>query len=185
MAVDPLKIDESRLETTFESDSVVVHTSYETDRAVKRRRVEVRSRWTRIKEIGSGAFGVVWLEKNEGGDKRAVKGLFRRLMKAQKIDFSRELQALTELREVSVSNLFSACTRLTVMISINSSLYSSSAGTMTKSISISRWSTSSMVTWGDISRSLDRKQERRLRRSLTNFWKGLQSYMKSGSVIAI
>lgn len=112
MAIDPLKLSASKLETTFEGDDVVVHTSYEADRAVKRRMVEVKSRWKRIRELGSGTFGVVWLEEKEGGGKRAVKSLFRQLMSAQKIDYSRELQALVELREVNPSGDLRACKSL-------------------------------------------------------------------------
>lgn len=53
-------------------------------------------RWTRDKDLGSGAFGLVWLEKRDGGALRAVK-------QVPKSDIwnKRELLALTELGEVS------------------------------------------------------------------------------------
>lgn len=58
----------------------------------------VRKIWRREKDIGIGAFGTVWLEKERSGESRAVKRVSRR---AFKVDSSRELEILADLRGVS------------------------------------------------------------------------------------
>lgn len=75
------------------SKGSVVHSTY------KPGLPETKIEWKREKVIGSGGFGIVWLEKNGGGELRAVKSLPKRNFKA---NFLREVDALAELRNVSV-----------------------------------------------------------------------------------
>lgn len=60
--------------------------------------MEVKTKWTREKELGSGAFGIVWRER-EGVSKelRAVKVIPKRLVNI------REIEALAELQDVGLS----------------------------------------------------------------------------------
>lgn len=92
------RIDRYRLETAFDGDDVI-HTTYKSDLAAGRRKVEIKTRWKRKKDIGEGGFGVVSLEEAEGGTEvRAVKRLYRG---AQRVDWSRELNTLAKLKDVS------------------------------------------------------------------------------------
>lgn len=107
MAANPLGVDEFKLETTFGSGGIVVHTSLEEQTAFPFQyfqfywKTKVRSRWKKVRLIGSGGFGKVWLQENESGSKRAVKGVKRQRLRDGNVDISRELQLLAELREVS------------------------------------------------------------------------------------
>lgn len=97
MSVPASTIDRFKVETTF-GDGYVVHTTYEWEfstRGPKR-----SSTWEEVRRIGSGAFGSVWLEKEqEGGLLRAVKRLQRASL--QRVEFSREIQALIAVGDVS------------------------------------------------------------------------------------
>lgn len=75
------------------SEDTVVHIT---------RNSEVGARWKREKEVGAGAFGTVYLEKDEVGELRAVKSLPKRMFRA---DVLREVHALVELRDVGAFNL--------------------------------------------------------------------------------
>lgn len=83
-----------KFQTTFDNDSVE-HTTHRSDVRSKQRRVVVKTRWTREKELGSGAFGIVWREREkESKELRAVKIIPKRLLNL------REVEALTELQDV-------------------------------------------------------------------------------------
>lgn len=61
-------------------------------------------KWTRVKTLGSGSFGVVWLEKSTVGQLRAVKRIIRPSLdqngRPSHPSFERELQTLVELKKV-------------------------------------------------------------------------------------
>lgn len=76
------------------SKNAVVHTTY---RSEGQKRVKTEAKWTREKEVGAGAFGTIWLERN-GSELRAVKSLRTRMFR---VDFLREIDALAKLRDVS------------------------------------------------------------------------------------
>lgn len=97
-----LKVDRYKLETVIYEDHVV-HTTYKTDLAARQRKVTVEEKWTRKKEIGVGGFGVVLLEQEEGGQLRAIKKLPLGL---PNVDYSRELNTLARLTDVSVFSTF-------------------------------------------------------------------------------
>lgn len=89
------KIDLFKLETTF-GDGYVVNSTFEWDMSQKHTRL---STWWEQRLLGSGAFGSVWLEKNEqGGQLRAVKRLNPRA--TMNLAFSHELLALITLADV-------------------------------------------------------------------------------------
>lgn len=59
-------------------------------------------KWERVRQLGVGGFGVVWLERESTTrELRAVKRLQLEQLLAQKIDIKRELQTLIALRDVS------------------------------------------------------------------------------------
>lgn len=103
-------LDKYKFRTTFHPDSVE-HTTHTSNLRSRQRRVEVKTKWTREKELGSGAFGVVWKEREEKSKElRAVKIILRRLINV------REVEALAELQNVGRSpvtgHLFRSLTSL-------------------------------------------------------------------------
>lgn len=101
MTADTSKVDRYKLETTFDGD-YVTHTIHKSNLGMAQRTIEVKERWKRTKDIGSGSFGVVWLEEQEGGGGhlRAVKKIARNF---KGVDYSRELATLAKLKDVSIS----------------------------------------------------------------------------------
>lgn len=95
MAVQISTLDRFKVETKF-GDGYVVQTTY--DWVFSERRVKETTTWTEVEELGSGAFGSVWLEKTEGGQLRAVKKLRRDSL--MRTGFSQELVALVTLADV-------------------------------------------------------------------------------------
>lgn len=99
MAVPTSTIDHFKVETTF-GDGYVIHTTYEWEFST--RGPKQSSTWEEVRRIGSGAFGSVWLEKEQdGGQLRAVKRLQRASL--PRVEFSREIQALIAVGDVSCS----------------------------------------------------------------------------------
>lgn len=60
--------------------------------------MRTEKRWTKESELGYGTFGEVWLEKNQKGEARAVKGVKKR--KDTGIDYYKELLAMAKLSKV-------------------------------------------------------------------------------------
>lgn len=86
-------IDRYRLRTTFRRDSTEHH-RYISDRARGVRRLTEVKRWQRVKEIGRGGFGEVFLERERSGDFRAVKEIRKQRYGSTSIDYLRELLAM-------------------------------------------------------------------------------------------
>lgn len=99
MAFPISKLDRFKLETEF-NDGYVVHTTYDWEYSTKGPKKS--STWKEVKQIGSGAFGSVWLEKETGGQLRAVK----RLQQHSAVGFSQELLALITVTDVSSPRVF-------------------------------------------------------------------------------
>lgn len=92
------RLDKYKLETEFHDDYVTSPT-YEWNLSEKRQSGLLK--WKREKVLGSGAFGTVWLEKEEtDGRLRAVKIL--RQGDVVGTGFSQELLALITLMDVRV-----------------------------------------------------------------------------------
>jgi len=60
-----------------------------------RRTIRSEKRWIKQNELGYGTFGEVWLEKNQKGETRAIKGVRKR--KNTGIDYYKELLAMAKL----------------------------------------------------------------------------------------
>lgn len=98
------KLDNFKLETKF-GDGYVENRTYEWQYSTKR--AAGLKRWEKVKMIGAGAFGSVWLEKEQaGGQLRAVKMIQRHAIDTT--GFSQELAALITLSDV--------CTRFALTI---------------------------------------------------------------------
>lgn len=97
MATPISKLDNFKLETRF-GDGYVDNSTYEWNLSTKR--ATGLKRWTRVKMIGAGTFGSVWLEKELGGQLRAVKMIQRHVIDTT--GFSQELAALITLSDVCI-----------------------------------------------------------------------------------
>lgn len=96
MATPISKLDNFKLETRF-GVGYVENSTYEWKYST--RRATGLKRWERVKMIGAGGFGSVWLEKERsGGQLRAVKMIQRHVIDTT--GFSQELAALITLSNV-------------------------------------------------------------------------------------
>lgn len=89
------KFDPFKLETVF-GDGYIDNKTYEWEGSTKR--PTGVQRWRQVKMIGAGAFGSVWLEKERGGQLRAVKIIQQHVI--HEIGFTQELAALIMLSDV-------------------------------------------------------------------------------------
>jgi hypothetical protein len=105
----PDLVRDSKLETIFCRGYTqhVYHVSGFTPRQRKMRKEE---RWVRGNNLGSGAFGTVWLEKlvAENGEEkyRAVKEIRKRVQRSEPIDYNRELEAIAKFSHERVRESF-------------------------------------------------------------------------------
>lgn len=92
-------LDHYKIETDILGDgNEVVSYDYVTSSALGLRRVKREQRWCRVAKIGQGSSSDVWLEIQKGNSesKRAVKSISKRRLLENKVDYRRELKALTE-----------------------------------------------------------------------------------------
>lgn len=102
MATSISKLDNFKLETRFD-EGYVENKTYEWQYSVKR--ATGIKRWKRVRMIGAGGFGSVWLEQEKsGGELRAVKVIQRHVMDST--GFSQELAALITLSDVCYLSLY-------------------------------------------------------------------------------
>ena len=84
-------------------EGVTIQTTRNSDEARGQRQIVVKKTWKRVKEIGRGGFGVVWLESTGGisSELRAVKEIGKNAgYHLGKIDYNQELEALALLSKV-------------------------------------------------------------------------------------
>ena len=92
----------SRLVNRFNLEAKIfpnhtLHTSSRSDPARGLEKERVTRSWSRIKEIGVGNCGSVWLESDLNGSKRAVKRIPKWIYTRNKIDYKREVAAMAVL----------------------------------------------------------------------------------------
>ena len=75
------------------------HVEYISTDGVQKPKKIIRD-WVQVRELGSGAHGVVWMEQADNGALRAVK----HLQKSQRVSsYLREVVAMTKLSKVTTS----------------------------------------------------------------------------------
>jgi hypothetical protein len=100
-------LDDYKLETTWHQDpSHVVHISFERDYHHRGRKVRFENKWYRQRELDIGSFGIVHLENTEDGRERAVKSIRRSQAELLKIDYRRELAAISTFSKAKVDHPF-------------------------------------------------------------------------------
>jgi hypothetical protein len=70
-----------------------------------RRKVTIEKRWHKVKRLGKGQYGVVYLEREETNgveSQRAVKQVPKLLESGARVDYSRELSAMAILSKVKL-----------------------------------------------------------------------------------
>lgn len=97
MTSDLVRFSRYKLKTDFHDDTTIVHTTHKSDLRLGQRKVVVKTTWTREKLLGSGAFGVVWREKEKGGvstggEFRAVKIVSKQHLNVREVDVLAGLQ---------------------------------------------------------------------------------------------
>ena len=78
----------------------IEHTRVYSDEARGIRKAKETTQWSRTEEISQGGFGDVWLEKERGGQLRAVKEIRKYDEMSRKIDYERELLAMAYFSRV-------------------------------------------------------------------------------------
>ena len=92
-------IEHFKLDVVILSDHTR-HTFYSSDGRQNRRKVKVVKKWIRQHELGEGAGGTVWLEKDSNGDERAVKQISKAFCLRNRIDCKKEITAMAKLTKV-------------------------------------------------------------------------------------
>lgn len=95
--VSPLESDlvrDSRLPTAFLPDGGIQHTLWRSGRSGRRQRTKKTEIWRREsnKQIGTGSFGQVWLERSGSDQVRALKTI-RKVARFSAMNYARELEA--------------------------------------------------------------------------------------------
>jgi hypothetical protein len=97
-------LDDYKLDTAWGLDAnYVVHSSFERDRRHGERKIRVENKWFRREELGVGSCGVVHYETTEDGRERAVKTIRKSLAARLKIDYRRELAAISTFSRAKVT----------------------------------------------------------------------------------
>lgn len=91
-AISP-RLNRYKLNASF-NGKTVTHTALESNLEAKQRRVKVQTVWDTEDRLGAGAFGVVWRQRADTGQLRAVK-----VISKAKLNI-REVEALIELQDV-------------------------------------------------------------------------------------
>ena len=92
-------LDHYKIETEILGDgNEVVSYEYVTNGRLGLRNAKFEQRWYRQANLGQGSSSDVWLEiqKDKSESKRAVKAISKRRLLENKVDYRRELKALTE-----------------------------------------------------------------------------------------
>jgi hypothetical protein len=101
-------VKDSKLDTQFKG-GLTVHVSYVSGASSRQRKIRKEETWRRLKHLGSGAYGTVWLEnctlENTEQRVRAVKAIHKKVDGSTPVDYSRELEAIAKFSHVKVSDL--------------------------------------------------------------------------------
>lgn len=102
-------VKDSKLETKFRGH-YTEHVYNVSGRTPRQRRVEKVERWERIKFLGTGAFGTVWLQKlvteNSEEKYRAIKEIRKGVQGHTPVDYGRELEVIAKFSHQKVRERF-------------------------------------------------------------------------------
>jgi hypothetical protein len=102
-------VRDSKLETKFRGE-YTEHVYNVSGATPRQRRVEKVERWERVKRLGSGAFGTVWLQKlvteNSEEKYRAVKKIRKDVQGHTPVDYGRELEVIAKFSHQKVRARF-------------------------------------------------------------------------------
>src|ERR1700739_2823758 len=107
-------VRDSKLETKFRGE-YTEHVYSVSGVSPRQRKVKKVERWERIKLLGTGSFGTVWLQKlvteNSEEKYRAVKKIRKDVQGHTPVDYDRELEVIAKfshqkVRERPLSNLY-------------------------------------------------------------------------------
>jgi hypothetical protein len=100
-------LDDYKLDTTWGQDPChVIHASFEGDRRHGGRKVRVENKWYWQRELGVGSCGIVHLEATKDGQERAVKSIRKTLVDRLRINYRRELVAISTFSKAKVDLYF-------------------------------------------------------------------------------
>ena len=92
-------VQDAELQTRFDP-GYTVHIYTETGSTVRERVISREEHWKRQKFVGRGSYGNVWLEQCVKGQRevefRAVKEVVKFPHDSKKIDYNRELEAISK-----------------------------------------------------------------------------------------
>jgi hypothetical protein len=145
----PDLITDSKLEVESFKD-YSIQTRLVSNPATGQRRTRQQERWQRIKELGRGSFGTVWLEEctagPSSGEVRAVKELCKNPTSVS-TNYYRELEAIAKFSQERVSTVDILSKEYTlIMHSIKTVSFAPSVGTRTIMQSLLLWSILSLAT---------------------------------------
>src|SRR5271170_249854 len=102
-------VRDSKLETKFRG-GYTEHVYNVSGATPRQRRVEKVERWERVKRLGSGSFGTVWLQKLVTGNSeekyRAVKKIRKDVQGQTPVDYGRELEVIAKFSHQKVRARF-------------------------------------------------------------------------------
>lgn len=90
----PYPVQASKLETRFHSEpNCTQHVKFVSDDALNRRRVRKEEKWSRVRELGRGTYGIVWLEQCIQGDDKGSLRAVKQVQKLKSNEYYEELEA--------------------------------------------------------------------------------------------
>ncbi|KAL6399823.1 CAMK protein kinase [Ilyonectria robusta] len=97
---------DSKLDTEI-SNAYTQHVRYIPGHAASERRVRVVERWVRENPLGRGSYGTVYRERCEEDESklRAVKEIGKYTMEWEKLDYTRELEAIFKFSHPKASQI--------------------------------------------------------------------------------
>src|SRR6266480_4165947 len=107
-------VRDSKLETTF-YEKYTQHVYRVSGANPRQRKMRKEEHWERRRNLGTGTFGTIWLEKlitDNGEEKyKAVKEIRKSMQRSGAIDYSRELEAVAKFshQKVRRSSISALC----------------------------------------------------------------------------
>lgn len=99
-------VRDSKFETEFIGEDTQ-HILYQSTKGSEQEKIRVEELWKRVRKIGDGTYGKVWLEAcckgPRAGELRAVKEIPKIQANQVETDYTKELEAITTFSQAKVS----------------------------------------------------------------------------------